>query len=98
MNKFDIKVSSNDIFNWVVGNSVFDPIERCVDPTRYEAFDVFIYDSKTKVNILQTEEYQKFNSEVTKLKKLSRKMDKREVKSVCEEICEIAPQYVILNN
>jgi len=98
MNKFDIKVNSNDIFNWVVGSSVFDPIERCVDPTRYETFDAFIYDSKTKTNILQAEEYQKFNLEVIKLKRLSRKMNKREIQSVCEEICEIAPQYVILNN
>ena len=48
MNKVNIKVNSHDIFNFVVGNSVFDPIERCIDPTRYEVFDGFVYDSKTK--------------------------------------------------
>ena len=98
MNKLNIEVNRYDIFNWVVGSSVFDPIERCIDPTRYETFDTFIYDSKTKTNVFQTEEYEKFCSEVTKLKKLSRKMEKREVESICEEICEIAPQYVILND
>ena len=43
MNKVNIKVNSHDIFNFVVGNSVFDPIERCIDPTRYEVFDNFVY-------------------------------------------------------
>tara|TARA_A100001201_G_scaffold126721_1_gene111271 strand:+ start:1227 stop:1526 length:300 start_codon:yes stop_codon:yes gene_type:complete len=98
MNKFNIKVNCYDIFNWVVGSSVFDPIERCIDPTRYETFDTFVYDSKTKTNILQTEEYEKFCAEVTKLKKLSRKMDRNEIERVCKEICEIAPLYVILNH
>tara|TARA_R100001510_G_C7608752_1_gene172991 strand:+ start:472 stop:771 length:300 start_codon:yes stop_codon:yes gene_type:complete len=97
MKKFDIKVNSNDIFNWVVGNSVFDPIERCIDPTRYETFDTFVYDNKSRTNITQSVEYQKFCWEVTRLKKLSRKMENKEIQSVCKEIAEIAPIYVLLN-
>ena len=98
MNRVNIKVNSHDIFNFVVGNSVFDPIERCIDPTRYEVFDAFVYDNKTKENITQGHEYQRFCWEVTKLKQLARKMERREVESVCEEIAEIAPTYVLLNH
>ena len=96
MNKVNIKVNSHDIFNFVVGNSVFDPIERCIDPTRYEVFDGFVYDSKTKENITQSHEYQKFCWEVTKLKNLSAKMDNSEIQRICEELAEIAPTYLIL--
>ncbi len=98
MKKVNIKVNSNDIFNFVVGNSVFDPIERCIDPTRYEVFDGFVYDNKTKESITQSHEYQKFCWEVMKLKQLSRKMERREIESVCQEISDIAPTYVLLNN
>tara|TARA_Y100001937_G_scaffold44802_1_gene62973 strand:- start:1842 stop:2141 length:300 start_codon:yes stop_codon:yes gene_type:complete len=98
MKKIGIKVKSYDIFNFVVGNSVFDPIEKCIDPTRYEVFDGFVYDSKTKENIVQSHEYQRFCWEVTKLKQLSRKMERKEIESVCEEICEIAPEYILLNH
>jgi|TARA_B100001094_G_C18033189_1_gene721193 hypothetical protein len=97
MDKINIKVNSNDIFNFVVGNSVFDPIEKCIDPTRYEVFDSFLYDSDTKENIVQSHEYQKFCWEVTKLKQLTEKMERREIERVCEEIAEIAPTYVLLN-
>tara|TARA_R100000995_G_C3399829_1_gene84353 strand:- start:147 stop:437 length:291 start_codon:yes stop_codon:yes gene_type:complete len=96
MEKVNIQVKSHDIFNYVVGNSVFDPIERCIDPSRYEVFDGFVYDNKTKENITQGHEYQKFCWEVTKLKQLARKMERREIESVCEEIAEIAPTYVLI--
>jgi len=97
MDKIDIKVNSNDIFNFVVGNSVFDPIEKCIDPTRYEVFDSFVYDNNTQEKIVQSHQYQKFCWEVTKLKQLTEKMERREIESVCEEIAEIAPTYVLLN-
>ena len=96
--KVGILVNSNDIFNFVTGNSAFDPIEKCIDPIRYEVFDGFVYDNKTKEKIFQSHEYQRFCWEVTKLKQLSSKMEKREVQSVCEEIAEIAPTYVLLNH
>jgi|TARA_Y100000592_G_scaffold58510_1_gene91606 hypothetical protein len=96
MEKVNIQVNSNDIFNYVVGNSVFDPIERWVDPTRYEVLDGFIYDSETKEKITQSSEYQRFCWEVTKLKQLTDKMQRREIESVCEEIAEIAPTYVLI--
>ena len=33
----DIKIQYEDIFDYVVGNTSYDPIERHVDPERYES-------------------------------------------------------------
>ena len=96
MKKFDIKVNSNDIFNWVVGNSVFDPIERCIDPTRYEVYDYFIYDNQERNRVHQKEDYVIFCYEVTKLKGEASKMSQREIESLCEELAEIAPTTIEL--
>jgi len=96
MSKVPIKINRNDIFNYVVGNSVFDPIEKCIDPTRYEVLDAFIYDAQNKRQMVQSTEYQRFCWEVSKLKQFSEKMERREIESVCEELEEIAPTYVLL--
>ncbi|MDB4352953.1 hypothetical protein OAA60_05940 [Porticoccaceae bacterium] len=94
MSKVKIKVDPNYIFSYVVGNSLFEPIEKCIDSTRYEVYDAFIYDLKTKSYLDQGVEYQNFYWEVVKLKKLAKKMSSREIQSLCEEIAEIAPEYV----
>ncbi len=94
MSKVNIEVDPNYIFSYVVGNSLFEPIEKCIDSTRYEVYDAFIYDLKTQNYLDQNEEYQKFYWEVVKLKRLAREMSSREIKSLCEEIAEIAPKYV----
>jgi|TARA_R110000824_G_scaffold13784_3_gene59427 hypothetical protein len=96
MEKVNIKVNRHDIFNYVVGNSVFDPIEKCIDPTQYEVLDAFIYDSKNKTQKMQSAEYQRFCWEVGKLKQFSENMKKPEIERVCEELEEIAPTYVLL--
>ena len=48
MSKVNIEVDPNYIFSYVVGNSLFEPIEKCIDSTRYEVYDAFIYDLKTQ--------------------------------------------------
>lgn len=48
MQKTKIKVSRYDIFDYVIGISNFDPIEKCIDPIRYEVFETFIFDNKKK--------------------------------------------------
>ena len=97
MQKVKIKVSRYDIFDYVVGNSTFDPIEKCIDPIRYEVFDTFIFDSKEKTNIDQDDEFCKFEWEVSKLRSRARKMDKLEIDRICEELEEIAPQSLNLS-
>jgi len=94
MSEVKIKVDPNYIFTYVVGNSMFDPIEKCIDATRYEAYDSFIYDLKTKDYLNQGKQYQKFHIEVAKLKKIAKDMSLKEIESLCEEIAEIAPEYV----
>ena len=54
----------------------------------------WVYETKEKIT--QSSEYQRFCWEVTKLKQLTDKMQRREIESVCEEIAEIAPTYVLI--
>ena len=91
-----IKVNRNEIFNFVVGNSIFDPIEKCIDPTRYEVFDTFIYDNETARKYTQGPIYNRFCWEVTKLKNLSENMTGAEIIRICEELEEIAPKLITL--
>ena len=91
-----IKVDRNEIFNFVVGNSIFDPIEKCIDPTRYEVFDTFIYDNETDRKYDQGPIYNRFCWEVTKLKNLSENMTGAEIIRICEELEEIAPKLISL--
>ena len=94
MTEVKIKVDPNYIFTYVVGNSMYEPIEKCIDSTRYEVYDSFIYDLKTKDYLNQGEQYQKFYIEVAKLKKMAKEMSRKEIESLCREIAEIAPEYV----
>ena len=89
--KHEIKVKKEDIFLFVVGNSMFDPMEKCIDSTRYEVFDTFIYDNKDKKNIEQGDKFCKFEWEVTKLRNNARHMMPDEIDRLCEELEEIAP-------
>ena len=92
MQQIEIKVSRYDIFDYVTSRSTFDPIEKCIDPIRYEVFDTFIYDSEEKKNILQGEKFCKFEWEVSKLRNNAQHMLPDEIYRVCEELAEIAPK------
>jgi hypothetical protein len=96
MEKVKIKVSRYDIFDYVVGNSTFDPIEKCIDPIRYEVFDTFIFDNKAKCNIDQDEQFRDFGEQVAKLRIRARKMQRDEIDRLCEELEEIAPVSISL--
>ena len=96
MNSHKIKISVNDIFDYVVGNSNYDPIERCIDPTRFEVFDVAIYDNKNKQSLDQDDKFKYFFSEVSKLRSISKEMDPREIQSICNELEQIAPTEINL--
>lgn len=96
MERVTIQVSRYDIFDYVVGNSTFDPIEKCINPIRYEVFDTFIFDSEKKCNIDQGEVFCKFQWEVSKLRCRARKMDRSEINRLCEELEEIAPESISL--
>lgn len=91
-----IRVNRNDIFDYVVGNCNYDPIERCIDPTLFEIFDEVIYDFRNKKSIPQNEEYVSFCKQVSSLRKNAKNMDPKEILRICEELEDIAPRTVTL--
>ncbi len=94
----NISVNKSDIFNYVVGNASYDPIEKCIDPTLYETYSDFILrnDGDQKEYIYQDKDYEYFYKEMTKLKKLSKDMSKGEIIRICEELQEVAPKIISL--
>ena len=96
MQEQKVDVNKCDIFDYVVGNSHYDPIEKCIDPTRYEVYDYFIYDNQERKRIHQEQDYVIFCYEVTKLKEKTSKMSRKEIESLCEELAEIAPTTIEL--
>ena len=91
-----IKVSRYDIFDYVTSRSTFDPIEKCIDPIRYEVFDTFIYDSQERKKLTQGDKFCKFEWEVSKLRNNARDMMPDEINRICEELEEIAPHSLDL--
>ena len=96
MNLYNIKISSNDIFDYVVSNTNYDPIERCIDPTRFEVLDEFIYDHKNKCVLDQDAKFKYFCTQVSKLRSISKEMDTREIQVICNELEEVAPKQINL--
>jgi hypothetical protein len=97
MQKTKIKVSRYDIFDYVIGISNFDPIEKCIDPIRYEVFETFIFYNEKKEDLPQGKAFRKFEQELIKLKTFSRKMDNSEIDRISIELEEIAPIFVDLS-
>lgn len=96
MNNYSIKISSKNIFNYVVGNSSYDPIERCIDPTRFNVSGTNIYDNSSKQSYPQDERFYFFYSEVKKLRSMAKEMDIREIQSICDELEQIAPVKIYI--
>ena len=100
--KQKIDINRNDIFNYVVGKSSFDPIEHCIDPTQYEVQEEFIYDHQESKIMGQDEDFIYFNKELAKLRKLvqgkdtAHKIGRAEIIRICKELEEIAPKRVKL--
>ena len=98
----EVSINRNDIFNYVVGKSSFDPIEHCIDPTQYEVQEEFIYDHDQKKLIRQNEDFIYFNKELGKLRNLVQdkqtrhKIGRAEIIKICKELEEIAPTTVKL--
>lgn len=91
-----VNINKNDIFNYVVGNSQYDAIEKCIDPERYEVFDEFIYDHETKESIAQSDEYSIYCKQVSLLRRNAKDMERDEIERICEELQEIAPKHISL--
>ena len=93
----NIKIKKEEIFEYVVGNTQYDAIEKIIDPTRYEVFDCGIYDNREKKMLKQGKEYEIYCSHVTNLRKRAKEMKPSEINQLCLEIEEIAPTIINLN-
>ncbi len=92
-----IKIEQADIFNYVVGNTTYDPIERQIDPEKYEVYDHAIYDHSRKVSIPQSETYHNYMEHLRNLKERAKGMDNFEIQKLSEEIQEISPKHININ-
>lgn len=92
----EIKIERNDIFDYVVGNTTYDPIERCIDPTIYEVFDETIFNNQTKQFVIQDTQYCDFCKQVSLLRSNAKNMNPSEIVKLCEELEEIAPTKILL--
>ena len=85
-----IKVDQNDIFDYVVGNTTIDPIERQIDfENRYEVFDDCIYDHLRRVIISQQESFCKFSKSVSNLRRSANFMKREAVVEQCKKLEEM---------
>jgi hypothetical protein len=91
-----VKINRNDIFNFVVQNTNYDPIEKVIDPVRYEVLDTFIYDHIKKIQLDQSDEYCSFCRQVNFLRQNAPKMERSEIERICDELAEISPTELYL--
>lgn len=94
--KTAISVSFDDIFDYVVGNSNFDPIEKRIDPSRYEVFVPNIYDHHTKTFLPQNEDFQYFSEQLSLLRKNARSISPKELEAISRQLFEVAPKEINL--
>lgn len=92
----NIHVSRHDIFDYVIRNSDYDPVEKCIDPTLYETYSDFILKIDGQEYLYQDVEYKKFYNEMFRLRRKALDMHTSEILRLCEEIEEIAPKTVQL--
>lgn len=92
-----ISIKKEDIFDYVVGNSNYDAIEKIIDPALYEVFDCGIYDHGEKKMIYQSKEYEVYCAFVSNLRKNAKEMAPSEIHKLCLEIEEIAPTEINLS-
>lgn len=83
-----IKIDSNDVFRYVVGNTSRDPIESCIDfDNRYEVMDFGIFDHARKQMLEQGKSFLDFSSGVSSLRSSYASFDRDSLISKCESLC-----------
>ena len=104
-----ITILVDHILDYVHGKTIIHPIEKALgssddplDPNnKYEVFDRFIFDCHNDLKIIQKSEYNIFISEIDELRSIIQNypnIKQSEVKKVCDEILEISPKHVLINN
>lgn len=91
-----IAISQEDIFDFVIGRTQYDPIEKCIDASRYSTYRTFINDSDTGLIMKQDLNYKEFWCQLRLLKQRSKNMSGQEILRICEELQEISPRELYL--
>lgn len=91
----EIYISENDIFDFVVGNTLIDPIERCIG-SRYEVIGEFIYDYDDRKFFYQNDLFQNFSRNVLELKNKSFRLTRSEIQENCKELVKNSPKFINL--
>lgn len=91
-----ITTSQEDIFDFVIGRTQYDPIEKRIDASKYSTYRTFIYDSNLDQVLKQDEVYKEFWCQLRLLKQRSEKMSSQEILRICEELQEISPKELYL--
>lgn len=102
-NKTEIYVDKNDVFDYIIGNTNIDAIERSINRDRFEVRNDGIYDWYTKETIPQSEEYTVYCQRVSILRQQimeSRRcfseIDATELQNQCNKIAAKAPKEIFL--
>lgn len=85
------KIQSEDIFRYVVGNTLYCPIEQQIDPSVFEVYETCIYNGNTKQFIAQNKEFVNFQEHLSTLKEKAPNMSGVEIQKVSNSIASIAP-------
>lgn len=85
-----IKTNSNDVFRYVVGNTLRDPVESCIDSeNRYEVFDNGIFDHTTKQILVQNSSFVDFCEAVSNLKSKASQLPTEEIFFHCKSLSSV---------
>lgn len=96
------KVIPEDVFDYVVGYTPYDPLELCMTAGQRQVFELensAVTHLGTREQYPQSKDYHKYKQEVEKLKAIYQQtpnMMWNEVYQIAEEIAEIAPKQVNL--
>lgn len=95
------KVFPEDIFDYVIGNSPYDAIEKQMTQTQrqvFELFDEFVVNVENSDIYPQSKGYMEYMKFVSNLKYdfHHKKMSYDETYAICVEIAEISPNHINL--
>ena len=96
MNSQSINITFKDVFDYVINNTSYNPIEKYLDPTLFETCADCIKNKKTAEIINQDSGYEFFLIKLEQLKSIAKEINLKDLQSSCEEIKELSPKTILL--
>lgn len=92
-----INITFKDVFDYVINNTSYNPIEKYLDPTLFETCTDFIKNKKTGESIDQDPNYKFFLIKLEQLRSIAKEINLKDLESACEEMTESCPKKIFLN-